>query len=73
MQVHFGATDPRRSERVIAAFAVRVRKARSIFTGHVYSIGMHHFADPQWAGYDVAAATLMFERVLAFVAGTLGG
>jgi dienelactone hydrolase len=34
---------------------------------------MHHFADPQWAGYDVAAATLMFERVLAFVAGTLGG
>jgi hypothetical protein len=29
---------------------------------------MHHFADPDWAGYDAAAAALMLERVLEFLA-----
>ena len=29
---------------------------------------MHHFADPGWAGYDAAAAALMLERVLEFLA-----
>lgn len=67
VQIHFGETDSRRNERVIAEFASRVRKAGAVFEEHVYPTGMHHFADPHWAGYDASAAELMFQRVLAFL------
>jgi len=69
VQVHFGETDPRRNEGVIAELAARVRKAGATFDEHVYPTAVHHFADPHWAGYDAAAAALMLKRVLAFVAG----
>jgi dienelactone hydrolase len=68
VQIHFGETDSRRNERVIAEFASRVRKAGAVFEEHVYPTAMHHFADPYWADYDAPAAELMFQRVLAFLA-----
>lgn len=68
VQIHFGGTDSRRNVRVIAEFASRVRKAGAVFEEHVYPTAMHHFADPQRAGYDAAAAELMFQRLLAFLA-----
>jgi dienelactone hydrolase len=68
VQIHFGGTDSRRNVRVILEFASRVREAGAVFEEHVYPTAMHHFADPHWAGYDAAAAELMFQRLLAFLA-----
>ena len=68
VQVHFGEEDPRRNEHVIQQLAARVRKSGAVFEEHIYSTVMHHFADPDWAGYDAAAAALMLERVLEFLA-----
>jgi dienelactone hydrolase len=68
VQIHFGEADSRRNERVIAELGSRVRKADAVFNEHIYPTAMHHFADPQWSGYDAASAELMFERVLAFLA-----
>jgi len=68
VQVHFGEKDPRRNEHVIQQLTARVRKSGAVFEEHIYSTAMHHFADPGWAGYDAAAAALMLERVLEFLA-----
>jgi dienelactone hydrolase len=48
--------------------AARVRNSGAVFEEHIYSTAMHHFVDPGWAGYDAAAAALMLERVLEFLA-----
>jgi len=45
VQIHFGETDWRRNESVIAKFASRVRKAGAVFEKHVYPTAMHHFND----------------------------
>jgi dienelactone hydrolase len=68
VQIHFGAMDPLRNERVVAEFASRVRRAGAAVEEHVYSTAMHHFADPHWSGYDAAAAESMFQNLLAFLA-----
>ena len=68
MQIHFGETDSRRDERVVAEFASRVRRAGAVVEEHVYPTSMHHFADPDWPGYDSAAAESMFQHLLVFLA-----
>jgi dienelactone hydrolase len=68
VQIHFGATDSRRNERVVAEFASRVRRAGAVVEEHVYPTAMHHFADPNWPGYDSVAAESMFQHVLVFLA-----
>ena len=69
VQIHFGAADPRRNERVVAEFCSRVRRAGALVEEHVYQTAMHHFADPNWPGYDAATAESMFQHVLEFLAG----
>jgi dienelactone hydrolase len=56
VQIHFGERDSRRNERVIAEFASQVHRAGATFEEHVYPTAMHHFADPDWAGYNAPAA-----------------
>jgi dienelactone hydrolase len=69
VQVHFAQGDPLRDQRVIDAFAARVRKSSASFEQHDYCCSGHLFADPDLPAYDAAASNLMWERVIEFLDG----
>ena len=68
VQVHFAKDDPIRNQAVIDALAEKVRASGSAFEAFDYDAAGHLFFDPAFPAYNAAAATLLTERVLKFLA-----
>jgi dienelactone hydrolase len=68
VQVHRSERDPFVEAAAAAALGESVRAAGAAFDDFVYAGEAHLFADPGLDGYDAAAAGLMVERALAFLA-----
>jgi dienelactone hydrolase len=67
VQIHYAAGDTLAGLGDLPGFEEMVRASGSTIKIHTYPGNGHLFADPAGPGYDPASATLMWERVRAFL------
>ncbi len=68
VQVHYAMNDPWVDVNQVHALEAAVREAGEAIDVHAYERGGHLFEDADLETHDPAAAHLMLERVLAFLA-----